>query len=336
MVLSLALCLQSVVVCSPSSSPSRKPAHGADGGENGPVIYQFMVGRLSCAVISDGQMTPPWEPPLAAFFTPAAGVPEQELDAAVAEEGRHRTTLSCGYNCVLVRTGDGHAVIDTGLGARFLGYGPPIEPLVGGLGDGLASAGAPAGELAAVVFTHLHQDHCRGATWSGELTFPGATGFAHAAEVAFWSGAEATSAMADEHRASAREAIRLFGDRLRPFGHDAEILPGVRIVGAAGHTPGHSAVLLESGGERLLCVGDLFYDQLQLSHPQWCTPWDHDIARAVRTRRSLLDRAADEHLLVHAYHMPFPGLGTITRHGDAYRWRSLQHDEPPHDPGPGS
>jgi hypothetical protein len=51
------------------------------------VIYQFTVGRLSCAVISDGQMTPPWEPPLAAFFTPAAGVPEHEPRAAV-----HRTT----------------------------------------------------------------------------------------------------------------------------------------------------------------------------------------------------------------------------------------------------
>lgn len=285
------------------------------------MIYRFTVGRLSCAVISDGQMLPPWEPPLAAFFTPGAGVPEHELRSALAAEGRHRTTLSCGYNCVLVQTSNGHAVIDSGLGARFLGYGPSIEPLVGRLGDGLASAGAPAAELAAVVFTHLHQDHCRGAIWSGELTFPRATGFAHAAEVAFWSGTEAASVTDHEHLQSAREAIRLFGEHLRPFGPDAEILPGVRIVDAAGHTPGHSAVLLESGGERLLCVGDLFYDQLQLSHPGWCTPWDHDIARAVRTRRALLDRAAGERLLVHAYHMPFPGLGTITRHGDAYQWR---------------
>jgi len=48
------------------------------------VIYPFTVGQLSCAVISDGQMTPPWEPPLAAFFTPAAGVPDRELHAAIA------------------------------------------------------------------------------------------------------------------------------------------------------------------------------------------------------------------------------------------------------------
>jgi hypothetical protein len=83
---------------------------------------------------------------------------------------------------------------------------------------------------------------CRGATWSGQLTFPRATGFAHAAEVAFWSGPQAAAVTAQEHLAAAREAIRLFGDRLRPFGPDAEILPGVRIVDAAGHTPGHSAV----------------------------------------------------------------------------------------------
>ncbi len=278
-------------------------------------------------------MTPPWEPPLAEFFTPAAGVPHLELHAALAAEGRARTTLSCGYNCVLVQTGDGHAVIDTGLGARFLGYGPAIEPLVGRLGDRLAAAGAPAAELAAVVFTHLHQDHCRGATWSGELTFPRATGFAHAAEVAFWSGAQAAGTAADEHRAAAREAIRLFGGRLRPFGYDAEILPGVHIVDAAGHTPGHSAVLLESDGDRLLCAGDLFYDQLQLSHPGWGTPWDHDTARAVRARRRVLDRAARERLLVHAYHMPFPGLGTITAHGRGYRWQPLRPDEPPPAPG---
>lgn len=132
------------------------------------MIYRFTVGRMSCAVVSDGQMAPPWEPPLAECFTPAAGVPAGELQHALATEGRDRTTVPCGYNCVLVETPDGHAVIDTGLGARFLGYGPRIEPLVGRLGAGLASAGAPAAQLAAVVFTHLHQDHCRGATWSGE------------------------------------------------------------------------------------------------------------------------------------------------------------------------
>jgi len=282
------------------------------------VIYRLPVGRLMCTVISDGQPPPPWEPPLEAFFTPDSGVPGQELRDAIAAERPGRTTLTCGYNCLLVETPAGHAVIDSGLGARFLGYGPRIEPMVGRLGDRLAEAGSAASDLAAVVFTHLHQDHARGATWSGALTFPAATGFAHAAEVAFWSGAAHPAA--DPHLESAREAIRLFGTRLRAFEHDAEILPNVRTIAAAGHTPGHTAILLESRGERLLCTGDCFYDPLQLSHPHWRTPWDHDAERSVLSRRKILKWAADENLLVHAYHMPFPGLGLIKRHRDTYEW----------------
>jgi metallo-beta-lactamase superfamily protein len=202
------------------------------------VTYWFAVGRLSCAVVSDGQMEPPLAPPLEAFFTPGTGVPDRDLRGALAAEGQGRTMVRCGYNCLLVETPDGRAVIDTGLGARFLGYGPRIEPLVGRLGGQLAEAGAT--ELSAVLFTHLHQDHARGATWSGELTFPAATGFAHAAEVAFWS-ASGRSPQDDEHRPAALDAIRLFGEKLRPFESGEEVLPHVRAVDAAGHTPGHTA-----------------------------------------------------------------------------------------------
>lgn len=64
------------------------------------MIYRFPVGRLDCAVVSDGQMEPPWEPPLSAFFTPGSGVPGQDLSDALAAEGDERTTLACGYNCL--------------------------------------------------------------------------------------------------------------------------------------------------------------------------------------------------------------------------------------------
>lgn len=286
------------------------------------MIHRFEVGRLRCAVVSDGQPEPPFEPPLSAFFTPECGVPEPELTAAIAAEDPARTTLTCGYNCLVVETIAGLAIIDTGLGARFFGYGPAIEPLVGRLGDRLGDAGFSAAEVAAVVFTHLHQDHARGATWSGELTFRAAVGLAHAAEVAFWSAA-AGEAPAGPHLDSAREAISMFGERLRTFEYGQEILPGIRCVDAAGHTPGHTAILLESDGERLLCVGDSFYDPLQLGHPAWCTAWDHDQARSVTSRRRLLARAADEGLVLHAYHLPFPGLGVVSRTGQAYAWRPV-------------
>jgi glyoxylase-like metal-dependent hydrolase (beta-lactamase superfamily II) len=214
------------------------------------------------------------------------------------------------------------AVIDTGLGASFLGYGEYIEPLVGQLEGGMTSAGLSRSNLAAVVFTHLHQDHSRGAVWSGELTFPAAAAFAHASEVEFWSG-PVDLPSAQPHLEAARETIRLFGEKLHPFEHDAELLPGVHALAAPGHTPGHSAILLQSQGERLLCVGDTFYDPLQLTNPTWATPWDLDVAASITTRHQLLDRAAEEHLLVHAYHLPFPGLGHVQRNGQTFTWHPL-------------
>src|SRR5206468_241544 len=120
--------------CSPRSwwsgeaphRPGHEPVphdHGGSGAgtchirsrHTGQVIYRFPVGRLRCAVISDGQPQPPWEPPLETFFTPSSGVPDQALRAAVAAEGQGRTTLACGYNCLLVETPAGQAVIDSGL-----------------------------------------------------------------------------------------------------------------------------------------------------------------------------------------------------------------------------
>lgn len=282
------------------------------------MIFRFSIGALDCVVVSDGQPAPPWEPPLEQFFTPDAGVPTDELRSACGA----RSTLTCGYNCLFVSTPDGMAVVDTGLGASFLGYGEYIEPLVGRLGDGMTAAGLTRSNLAAVVFTHLHQDHSRGAIWSGELTFPAATAFAHAAEVAFWSGSVDLPS-ARPHLESARECIRLFGERLQPFEYDTELLPGVQAVAAPGHTPGHSAILLQSRGERLLCVGDTFYDPLQLENPTWATPWDLDAPRSVSTRRQLLERAADERILIHAYHLPFPGLGHVERRGTTFTWHPV-------------
>ncbi|WP_408954322.1 MBL fold metallo-hydrolase [Kribbella solani] len=234
-----------------------------------------------------------------------------------------RSGLTCGYNCLFVSTVDGMAVVDTGLGASFLGYGEYIEPLVGQLADGMAGAGLSRSELAAVIFTHLHQDHSRGAIWSGEPTFPVADAYAHVAEVAYWSGPiEQESAL--PHSAAARETIRLYGERLRSFEHHDEILPGVRALPATGHTPGHSAILLESAGERLLCVGDTFYDPLQVTNPGWATPWDLDHPASVATRRRILAWAADEQVLLHAYHLPFPGLGRVRRTATSYTWEPIR------------
>lgn len=279
------------------------------------MIHRFEVGGLRLVVVSDGQPRPPWEPPLPSFFTPETGVPTAELVAAVAAEGLGRDSIACGYNCLVVESQAGLAVIDTGLGPNFVDYGPALEPEFGRLRDGLEEAGFSAADVSGVLFTHLHRDHVRGASDGSYVSFPNARHLASRPEVSFWTGHAA-----NDVDAKSAQAVQAFGGRLAVFDYGDDALPGIRALGAEGHTPGHTLYLIGSGDDQLLCVADTFYDPLQVSHPNWWTPWDLDPATSVKSRARVLDLVAERAVLVHAYHMPFPGLGWIERVGTGFRW----------------
>jgi glyoxylase-like metal-dependent hydrolase (beta-lactamase superfamily II) len=276
--------------------------------------HEFRLGDLRCAVVSDGAAAAP----LQLFFNPEGGVSEEALREGVAEEGSGRSTTAVNYNCLVVHAGSGDVLVDTGLGEEFLGYGREVGALLGKLRPGLAAAGASPERVRTVVFTHLHQDHVRGAVWPGVPAFADAEHVATAAEIAFWTSAPA-GAEADQ----ARTALTTLGASMRSVGFDDAITPEIRCVDASGHTPGHMALLIGSGGQRMLCAGDLFYDRLQLRHPEWTTAYDVDRPASVAARRRLAGWAADEDVAVLAYHMPFPGLGRIRRRGDAFDWEPI-------------
>lgn len=283
------------------------------------MFHSLQVGNFRCVVLSDGQMRPPWEPAWEVFFGPETGVPDDELREALQKEGEHREGLSLGYNCLYVETESQKILIDTGLGKHFTGYGPELEPHHGKLSDALLEAGIDIEGITSVILTHLHQDHSRGCIWSGELTFPNATYIVASDEVAFWANNTVPSELAD-HDLVAKKALSMIGKRLKTVEYDTEITRGVRIISAQGHTAGHIAVLLSSEGEHLLCVGDTFYDALQVRHPNWCAHYDLDPQQSITSRQRLLSWAVDNKCRVLAYHMPFPGLGQIISDGESFEW----------------
>ena len=106
---------------------------------------------------------------------------------------------------------------------------------------------------------------------------------------------------------------------LRPFETEHEVAPGVRICRTGGHTPGHSIVRLESGGDRLTFAGDAVF-QPGFENPDWYNGFEHDPEEAARVRVNLLrELAANRELLV-ATHMPFPSVGHVAVDGEAFRW----------------
>lgn len=100
------------------------------------------------------------------------------------------------------------------------------------------------------------------------------------------------------------------GDRLELLEANGEVAPGIPVVGAAGHQSGHMMVEIASAGETLLYVSDAVLHPLSLEHAHWCAVYDRSPEQGLALKRALLERAAAEGLMIHAFHSTSPGWGT--------------------------
>jgi N-acyl homoserine lactone hydrolase len=134
----------------------------------------------------------------------------------------------------VVRHPDGVILVDTGIGEGNDVIDSWYAPEIVGLREALTSIGLEVGDIAAVVLSHLHFDHC------GQQRLLDAPVFVQA----------------EEHRAAQRpqytvpEWAAIPVSRLRLVNGDEDIADGVRLVATPGHTPGHQSVLVEAGDGR--------------------------------------------------------------------------------------
>jgi glyoxylase-like metal-dependent hydrolase (beta-lactamase superfamily II) len=109
-------------------------------------------------------------------------------------------------------------------------------------------------------------------------------------------------------------------DRVMLTAGEAVIVPGIRVIATPGHSAGHLAISIVSEGSELLCVGDVVLAAQQLEHPAWYAASDLRPEQSVSSRIRFLDRAAASGALIHASHLPFPGLGWVRPVGHVWRW----------------
>ena len=111
----------------------------------------------------------------------------------------------------------------------------------------------PAG-IDIVVNTHLHFDHC-----GGNHLFAGRPIYVQRLEL-------------DDARSqddyTIREWVDAPGVRYVPVDGALELLPGLRLVPAPGHTPGTQVVVVNTGGRPLVVAGDLAVSLAELDEPQ--------------------------------------------------------------------
>jgi glyoxylase-like metal-dependent hydrolase (beta-lactamase superfamily II) len=123
---------------------------------------------------------------------------------------------------------------------------------------------------------------------------------------------------------TAQRNLSAVRERISLVAGEVEIVPGVSILPAPGHTPGHAAVSISSAGEELLCLVDLVLHPVHIQEPEWFAVFDMLPDQLVAARHALLGRAAQGRSLVMAFHFPFPGLGRVSPSGVSWQWEPLE------------
>ncbi|MGW0613233.1 hypothetical protein [Streptomyces sp. NPDC002788] len=88
-----------------------------------------------------------------------------------------------------------------------------------------------------------------------------------------------------------------------------------------GHTPGHVAYVIASGGRRLIAFGDALHSPIQVTHPEWSAASDHDSAQSADFRRRLVAELQEPGTIGFGIHFADVVFGTVHQDGDRPVWR---------------
>ena len=238
-------------------------------------------------------------------------------------DGQYRMPL--GLNSVLVRSHEKLVLIETGVGDKE-GHRRQASPASEGnlLGE-LAAAGVQAGDIDVVINTHLHADHCGWNTRDEDgrvvPTFPNAR---YLIEKGEWDAAT---------HPNERTRATYLAENLLPLEEagvldliDGEhaVTPEITIIPTHGHTEDHASVVLTSGGETAIYIGDMVQHHVQLERTAWVSSFDLLPLVSMETKKRIVERAIRERAVIVSVHSAYPGLGRMSLGEDGKRhWEAI-------------
>lgn len=272
---------------------------------------KYRIGGVDLAVVNDGTY---WYDAGAVF-----GVVPRVMWERVTEPLDDRYRIPLGLNCLLLRSQGKTILIETGVGAKPGDRDAASPAEEGTLLDSLGALGVTPEEIDIVVNTHLHADHCGWNTTVGgasELvpTFPNAKYVISARE---WQ--DATHPNERTRATYLSRNLDPITDRLELMDGEHHITDEVIFVPSPGHTEGHSTVVVRSGQEWGVYLGDLAQHRVQLERSAWVSGLDILPLVSLETKKRLMDECIEAGALVMFCHGAYPGVGRMTRTVEGFR-----------------
>lgn len=276
-------------------------------------FYPFRVGQFECFALCDGGA----DYLLESMVTNA---PRSDVEAYLQAQGLRTDMIHTPYTYLYADSGKHKILVDMGAGNLF--------PTTGRLLQSMANAGISPESIDSIFISHAHPDHVGGAlNESGEPIFSNATYYICQNEWDFWFSEQAINQVAETFITFARQKLTPLKERTLLIEKEKEILPGVEVIFAPGHTPGHMVVSFKSEGEGLLYTGDTVLHPLHLERPDWLPIYDILPELASVSKNHIFDLAARTKSLVLGQHFPpFPNLGHIAKKEIGWLWLPLTVD----------
>ena len=208
-------------------------------------------------------------------------------------------------NVFLIKAPGRNILVDTGFGRAVF--------------DHMKKLNIEPEKIDVVLLTHMHGDHIGGLAKDGKALFPNAKIYLASRELNYWTRTNVNQ--------GAVAALAPYSGRTETFdpallnGNLAELIPGITPIASYGHTPGHTAFLLESGGEKLIIAGDFLHVALvQFPNPDISATYDIDGKAAAAARKQIMAYAEENRIPVGGMHVVYPGVGMVEADGEGFRF----------------
>jgi glyoxylase-like metal-dependent hydrolase (beta-lactamase superfamily II) len=292
------------------------PAHAQKTPDPATGYSRYKVGSVEVTALYDGI----WEKPHDPAFIKNATV--EDTKAAFAKAGLPTDFVSIPLTVIVLKVGDKTIMVDSGSGGQW-------QPTAGKLAANMKAAGIDPAKISTILISHFHPDHIFGlmAKGTNAPVFPNAELVVGATEFKWWTEPGRVEKLPEARKGLGTRINAVFPGwkNFKLIEGEQEVAPGIRLVNAPGHTPGHVAFHVSSGNQQLMISNDTAYVPALLApHPEWQGAYDQDGPLAVATRRKLIDRVIAEKMMICGAHFPFPGVGSFAKDGSGYAFTPVK------------